>query len=37
MDPATRLLLSKFYFEHNRRLEQLVHRDLSHWDRKSAG
>jgi hypothetical protein len=33
MDRETRAWLAEHYFEHNRQLEQLTGRDLSHWDR----
>lgn len=31
MDPATRTRLSEYFEPHNRRLERLIERDLSHW------
>lgn len=33
MDPETRALLVEHYRPHNRALEQILGRDLSHWDR----
>ena len=33
IDPALREWLVAHYYEHNRELEQIVERDLSHWDR----
>jgi hypothetical protein len=33
MNPSTRAWLVEHYYRHNRELEQIAERDLSHWDR----